>query len=213
MRLLKKIGEHLPETPTLCFIIALVGVLMLGSNAVPTDFLAGEPSPQPSHQVQTEVVKITPTPCPDPMQKADGVVYDIPETATSFKTWMSYRAITSKSSIQWQLQQDAWTDTDGFRRYGKEGYYMVALGTYYAEQCGKVFDITFEEGTTIRCIVGDTKADQHTDELHQHHNGNVVEFIVDGKAISNTCKRMGDMSYAKGVNLKGKPIQIKEVKE
>lgn len=211
MKALKTIAAHLPSTPVLCLILALVGALLVGPHAIQAE---AETLPHPTfHELQADDIvhpakKVLPVSAEPETLTSD---YDIPSEATSFKAWMPYAAITCKSSKQWELQQDAWTDKDGFRRYGDDGLYMVALGTYYAEECGKVFDITFESGTTIRCIVGDIKADCHTDELHQHRNGNVVEFIVDGKAISKTCKRMGDMSYAEGVNLKGKPIQIEEV--
>ncbi len=119
---------------------------------------------------------------------------EIPAASTGFKAYMDYHTITNKRSMQYQLQQDAYTDELGFRRYGD--YYMVALGTYYADSCGKTFDITFESGTTIQAITGDIKADQHTDTKNQHRNGNVVEFIVDTDAMPSLAHRMGDMSYA-----------------
>lgn len=138
--------------------------------------------------------------------------YGIPEKGTGFKAWMDYRTITDSTSDQWALQQDAWTDEDGLRRWGDEGYYMVAMGTYYAgNRCGKVFDITFDGGDSIRCVIADVKQNRHTDALNQHKDGNVVEFIVDARTLSNTCKVMGDVSYAEHANLTGKPIQISEV--
>lgn len=236
MEFLKKIGRHLPETPVICLLIAVTMVPCLaisGNYIIPgagevdmpyiTDELQsnvfrgaiyGVDSVVAQPEMPAEMVGRT-SPATDFTQSKtpDDLIstadeYDIPAEATSFKAWMSYRAITNKASDQWALQQDAWTDADGFRRYGDEGYYMVALGTYYASRCGKTFDITFEGGETIRCIVGDIKADIHTDPLHQHRNGNVVEFIVDGGVISKLCKRMGDMSYAKGANLVGKPTRI-----
>lgn len=138
-------------------------------------------------------------------------IYDIPEAATGFKAWEPYTAITCTTSAQYRLQEDAWTDGNGFRRYGNEGYYMVAMGTYYAEECGKVFDVTFESGTTIRCIVGDIKANEDTDELNMHCRGNVVEFIVDKSFLNEDCLTTGDMSYAKGVDLTGKPTLIRQI--
>lgn len=222
MKTLEWIGEHLPSTPVLCAIIALLGVALVRPVAIRAE---ASPTPvMPAEEFQVDDIPLelrqhaesdiptSATPVIDESveQAVQDDGYDIPTAATSFKAWMSYRAITSKRSDQWKLQQKAWTDSDGFRRYGDEGYYMVALGTYYAERCGKVFDITFESGTTIRCIVGDIKANVHTDELNQHRNGNVVEFIVDGRAISNTCKRMGDMSYAASIDLTGKPTRIAE---
>lgn len=136
-------------------------------------------------------------------------VYDVPTADTGFKAWMSYKSITSKTSMQWQLQQDAWTDEQGFRRYGD--YYMVAMGTYYADQCGKLFHITLDSGHEFDAIIGDIKDDRHTDALHQHRNGNVVEFIVDTEAINQNCRRMGDMSWADGGLFQGKIESIIEI--
>ena len=104
------------------------------------------------------------------------------------------RAITCPSSKQYEMQQEAWTDELGLRRYGD--YYMVALGTFYAQNCGETFRITLDSGFSFDVITGDIKDDKHTDEKHQHRNGVIVEFIVDSKAISKTCRVMGDMSHA-----------------
>lgn len=120
--------------------------------------------------------------------------YAIPIESTGQKTYMDYRAITNIASQQYTLQQEAYTDEMGFRRI--DGYYLVAMGTYYAESCGKTFAITFESGETIEVMIGDIKDNRDTDELNQHRNGNVVEFIVDTSVIPDLARRMGDMSYA-----------------
>lgn len=111
-----------------------------------------------------------------------------------FKSYMDYRTITCPSSQQYAMQQEAWTDELGLRRYGD--YYMVALGTFYAKGCGETFRITLDSGFAFDVITGDIKDDKHTDEKHQHRNGVIVEFIVDSKAISKKCRVMGDMSHA-----------------
>ena len=135
------------------------------------------------------------------------------EADGSFKTYMDYRTITNKASSQYKLQQECWTDKNGFRRY--EDCYVVALGTYYSEQAGKKFTIEFEDGGVIDVIVGDIKDDKHTDKFNQYipMNGNIVEFIVDVKKIQDLPKRMGDMSHTDGVNLKGAIIGIYEIGE
>ncbi|MFA5448851.1 MAG: hypothetical protein WC292_00195 [Clostridia bacterium] len=47
------------------------------------------------------------------------------------KTYMDYRSITRLGSRQLELQQRAWTDSQGFRKI--DDYYMVAMGTFYGE--------------------------------------------------------------------------------
>lgn len=118
---------------------------------------------------------------------------EIPNIDSSFKAFMDYRTITSKTSMQYKLQQDAYTDYDGFRRL--YGNYMIAVGTYYAQECGTMLKIKFEDDTILNCIVGDIKSDMDTDGRNQHRNGNIVEFIVDDDIISDECEYRGDMSY------------------
>ena len=141
---------------------------------------------------------------------ATKVSFSVPKAETGAKRWMDYRTITARSSMQWKLQQDAWTDEYGFRRYGD--YYMIAMGTYYAKQCGKLFEITLENGFTFLGLISDIKQDAHTDSLNQHRYGNVVEFIVDKDQIPTMAKRMGDMSYAFDA-MNAKIASIKEIKE
>lgn len=141
---------------------------------------------------------------------AEHLTFEIPDAGTAFKTLMDFRSIKDKTSRQWQLQQEAWTDEQGFRRYGD--YYMVALGTYYASECGRLFRISFEGGGVIEAVVGDIKSDMDTDALHQHRDGNVVEFIVDTGAISRDCMVMGDMSWA-DTRFRGKVESIEYLDE
>lgn len=131
---------------------------------------------------------------------------DVPtdnDSNNGFKSYMDYKMLTSKTSDQYAMQQDAWTDENGLRRYGD--YYMVALGTYYAKSCGETFLITLDSGISFEAITGDIKDDKDTDSLHQHRNGCIVEFIVETKALSKTCRVMGDISHA------GFPGQIESI--
>ena len=125
---------------------------------------------------------------------------NVPDGDTAFKSYMSYRAITNKNSQQYKLQKKCWTDGNGLRRY--KTYYVVALGSYYADNIGDVFKITTEDGNSFECVVGDFKADQHTDDKNQYTpmQGRkcVVEFVVDMQILDRTAKRMGDISYIEG---------------
>lgn len=117
----------------------------------------------------------------------------VPAEETGQKTFMDYRAITSTTSEQYVLQQDAVTDELGLREL--DGRYMVAMGTYYGT-VGDIFRIAMENGAVFEVIMGDVKADEHTDETNRHRNGNVLEFIVDGDRISEEVWYHGDVSYA-----------------
>lgn len=142
------------------------------------------------------------------MQINDYQIMQVPHIDSSFKAYMDYRTITNMSSDQWKLQKLAHTDTSGIRMI--DNMYMVAVGTYYADRCGVILDITFDSGKTIKCIVGDIKDDRHTDTLKQHSNGNIVEFIVDDDVISRAVKVSGDISTT---GIYGNVSQIKKYNE
>lgn len=143
-------------------------------------------------------------------ESEQGQLKDVPDVASNFKAYMDYRCITATGSPQYKLQHDgnAITNSEGFRLYN--GEYMVAMGSYYSTEIGTRFRITLDSGKQFYAVLGDQKSDAHTDPLHQHRNGNIVEFIVDQSAIPSICSQMGDMSYAPEAELQGK-IQSIEV--
>ena len=101
---------------------------------------------------------------------------------SSFKAYMDYRCITDTGSIQYRLQQEAYTDSRGFRRIGDD--YCVALGTGLTNGCGERFLITLDSGNSFTAVVSDVKADIHTDSTNcyaprGYNAGNIVEFIID----------------------------------
>lgn len=112
----------------------------------------------------------------------------------AFKSYMSYRSITDKTSRQYELQQSAITDELGLRTYN--GRYCVAVGTYYGDVYDEI-DVVMDSGTILECIISDIKDDKHTNDKNQKHkvDGSVVEFIVDTKKLDRLVKKMGDISY------------------
>lgn len=124
--------------------------------------------------------------------------FTVPTGDTSFKSYMDFRCITNKDSEQWALQEGCWTDDTGLRRYGDD--YVIALGSYYASYIGERFTITLDSGETFTAVVGDFKADIHTDESNRYTpmsegRKNIVEFVVDTNELDSTAKKMGDISY------------------
>ena len=106
------------------------------------------------------------------------------------KTHMSYTAITCRSSDQYKLQKKAYTDKkSGIRMV--DGYYLIAVGSYYADHVGEKLIVTMESGKQIPCMVGEFKSNRHTDKTHRYHvggydhgvyyppDGSVIEFVVD----------------------------------
>lgn len=129
--------------------------------------------------------------------------YEIPNLDTSFKAYMDYRCITDETSKQWEIQQKAWTDSDGFRRVGED--YLVAMGTYYTDECGTRFRIIFENDNEITVTVGDIKDNTDTDYRNQYtavydsngnfYSANVLEFIVDENKIERMSHILGTMGH------------------
>lgn len=186
-------------------IVMLFAVIMLS-----TSFLRGEKVDPVT--VYTGTVF---TPQTEPrFVEIEQIVYnelELPEEADGkFKTYMDYRRITDKTSKQWKLQEQAWTEERGFRKIGE--HFLVAVGTFYADEVGKELLIEFEDGQQIKAIVGDIKQDRHTDSTNRYVpvNGNIVEFIVDVEKLDPEVIRRGDVSL---LGLNGKIISIWEVEK
>lgn len=100
------------------------------------------------------------------------------------KTYMDYRAITNTASNQYKFQQrkDVWVDEYGFLVQNSE-WYVVAMGSYWGE-IGDKFLIYLKNGEIISVVIGDIKADRHTDSKNYAHatDGHVIEFLIDSDA-------------------------------
>ena len=129
---------------------------------------------------------------------------------TSMKSWMDYRAITSKNSPQYKLQRqkNVYTDKEGFRRIGDD--YIIAVGSFYTKIVGTRVEIKLSSGSVFTAIVGDCKADRHTDKLHQKHisDGSMLEFLVDSRSLNKNIRKMGDCSFANDDKFKGEVVSI-----
>lgn len=116
----------------------------------------------------------------------------IPPT-TGFKSYMSYTAITKKSSPQYALQQLCTTDALGLRKYNDR--YVIAVGTGVGGQVGTYIDLILENGIVIPCVIGEYKAVAHTDATNLiSGNGCVSEFLIDSGSLYGPAKRAGDIS-------------------
>lgn len=123
----------------------------------------------------------------NPLNEVDYIQVDVPENKKYHgqKTFEYYTAITNKKSNQYKLQEEAKTDSFGFRTVN--GRYLVAIGTYFNAPVGTYIDLVLENETEIHCIVGDIKADCDTDTDNVFtHQGCCSEFIVDKSFVSLT---------------------------
>lgn len=140
----------------------------------------------------------------------DNETVTIESTKRDFKTYMSYKAITSTSSRQWQLQQEATTDEDGIRRLN--GIPMVAIGTGWGLKVGDVGLVVCENGNSFKVVVGDIKSNAHTDEENKTTvaSGCRCEFIVDIPELDNYVKVTGNVANMS--KYKGYVVSIVKVK-
>lgn len=129
---------------------------------------------------------------------ASTMIFSVPDIDSDFKAYMDYRAITNTHSEQYKLQKVSSTDDNGLRVHN--GYYLIALGTYYSTTVGERFKITLDTGEELLCEVGDIKGDSSTDETNRYVpiNGNIVEFIVDTDKLPKKVRKMGSVSYIDG---------------
>ena len=118
--------------------------------------------------------------------------YQVPSINTNFKSY-TYYALLNKSSIQWKLQELAYTDENGLRKIGN--YYLAAMGSYYSTTIGDMFRLTTDTGAVFDIILCDAKDDRHTDARHMYTKSNncMVEFYVDTTVLNRTIKQMGSI--------------------
>ena len=125
------------------------------------------------------------------------VSYDIPAN-TGKKSWMGCN-LFGAGTRQAALQQMAMTDENGLRTVN--GRYCVAIGSHFGTSIGQCFDLILMDGTRIPCVMGDQKADCHTDAQNIFTgNGCCSEFIVEQSALNPAAKQSGSVSSINGWN-------------
>lgn len=114
------------------------------------------------------------------LEDVKGTTVTLPEGLGSIHTYMGWQCITAKSSNQYKLREAAGMnfDEEGFAKIGDR--YVVATTTTFGK-VGDFIDVYQEDGTVIKCVIGDIKSrgDAGCTEWG-HNNGRcVVEFVVD----------------------------------
>ena len=126
------------------------------------------------------------------------------------KTYMDYCSLSTKSK-QGDIvyDEEAWTDEDGLRRWGK--YYCVALGSYYGE-VGDKFFIETDNGNKYKVIKADEKDDRHTDSSNRYTVATncMMEWIVETNKLNSFVKNSGNINNIDKVS--GNIIKIIKIK-
>lgn len=132
---------------------------------------------------------------------------ELPQGDCSAFLYMDYRAITDTASKQWELQQSAWTDDQGFRRIGDD--YCVALGTFYG-QVGDRFRVTTDRGNVYWIRMSDAKGGDSNGWYHVAGDGriNLVEFLVATEYLPSEVTFSGDCGVLE--NIGGNIVKIEK---
>lgn len=134
--------------------------------------------------------------------KEIGQNVSLPNLPTDRKVCTNYTVYGIKGTPHNRMQLAAYTDVLGCRRYGE--YYIVGLGSAYADRIGETFEVELETGVIFKIITGDMKADCDTDETNRYcpcmnYNGglcaNILEFIVDKSIMDKAAYRWGGVDY------------------
>lgn len=119
----------------------------------------------------------------------EGTTINLPPGLGNVHSYMGWQCITATTSTQYKLREVAGMnfDEDGFAKIGDR--YVVATTTTFGK-VGDYIDVYQEDGTVIKCIIGDIK-NQNDAGCNEwgHDNGHcVVEFVVDKASWYGTNK-------------------------
>lgn len=124
----------------------------------------------------------------------------LPTLPTNIKSYTDYRAYGLWYTPHYRLQQSAYTDEYGLRRFNDD--YIVAMGAFYSTDIGDRFKVTLDSGNEFTVILGDGKAPIDCDENNMYapcfnYNGekcaNVLEFIIDKNVMSSEVYSYGSI--------------------
>lgn len=116
----------------------------------------------------------------------------------SFKSYMTMLAL-SESSPQYQYLANETYDSQNLR-ITNDGYYAVAMGSYYGI-LGDKFIVTFDNGTQVPVVKVDEKSDAHTSEacygMSMEHDGSIIEPIITTSDSEDATHPglLGDLQY------------------
>ena len=193
-------------------------------NFYPIQNLENDPTPEETTvileqtivETTTQVETTTAAPSEEPTTGAQETTTikqkekKLPANFGAFKSYTDYRCL-SRSSAQWKLQEQAYTDENGLRKI--DDCYLVALGSYYGTTIGTRYTVTLSTGKQFNIILCDVKADRHTNKTHQYTraNGCVIEFYVETETMPKRVRQLGSISAIEG--FKGNVVSIEKAAE
>lgn len=137
----------------------------------------------------------------------------LPDLPTDRKVCTDYRVYNIPGTPHNRMQLAAHTDGQGCRRYGE--FYIVGLGSAYANRVGETFEVELDTGAIFTIITGDMKPDDDTDITHRfegcyNYDGaycaNILEFIIDKETFDTRAYQWGGVDWYE--NFKGNIVRM-----
>lgn len=129
----------------------------------------------------------------------------LPSVSTHVKFFIDYRSYNLPYAPHYRLQQAAWTDQNGLRRFNND--YIVALGSFYSTSIGDRFRVALSNGNSFTVIFGDGKWDGDCDSKCMYMPctdysgkaaGNLMEFVIDKETINPAVYEYGSIEVIEG---------------
>ena len=185
-----------------------------GGNPIRTTVISPNTDKRPEEiKEELSVVESEESTSSDESKFEVGEKCDVPDIPTHVKFCTDYRAYNLWYTPHYRLQQGAWTDEYGLRRYNDD--YLVALGSYYSTDIGDRFEVTLDTGKIFTVMMADGKWDIDCDENNMYtpcvdyngeEAGNLLEFIIDKYSVSNEMYDYGSLDYYDG--FKGSVVKM-----
>lgn len=130
---------------------------------------------------------------------------NLPAANTNVHTYEDYKGLTACNQGALQKDVNVYTTKSGIRAYKDENgdsYFLVALASYYGTEIGSIYQITLENGSTFKVMLGDCKGSD-AESTYGHYAWNfrtkencisVLEFIVDTEELPSKVKNWGTLT-------------------
>lgn len=141
----------------------------------------------------------------EPTKFKIGESVPLPSLPTHIKTFTDYRYYGLWYTPHYRLQQVAYTDTNGLRRFNED--YIVAMGAFYSTGIGDRFKVSLDSGSEFTVILGDGKHPADCDPTNMYapcinYDGencaNILEFIIDDDVLPTDIYNYGSIEKISG---------------
>lgn len=176
-------------------IVAVLAILMFALG-----FVIGYEPEESIEVAEAATITTTTQPKPEPkvtqQAKKDELQFD--GLSSNWYVYMDLDAITNPTTPQYERKKLYWLSSQGLWCCGND--YVVAMGSAWGE-VGTRYEVTTNTGNRYTVVIGDTKADMHTDGSNRYtlaktsigDFANVIEFIVNVETLPQKPRITGNI--------------------